>query len=731
MSYLHHPYAFSGHAAPPIEQPVGYEAAMPPAPMMTPAEGYLFPHPPYEMAEFYPPPGDYEEYTENLSRPRLTKEQVDTLEAQFQAHPKPNSSVKRQLAIQTNLTLPRVANWFQNRRAKAKQQKRQEEYERMQREQKEQQKGEQNKSESTEQPSENKETPENEKQQQQQQETTPTQTSTASVSGDQSNSKTPGSSAKSKHQKTRSEACREATFASLQRALNAAVAARDQFSHETEQNVPPPQASGMEMSPQQSSMFQSGDGCQSTLNQPFSEWGNNRDSSVAWTPSQSPEETFGFGGLNATQFASADNSLTVPQLESPPNQGAGNEETFGNVQFGQQAGGWGGNLQTPTDGLPVDQTGSENVYSPIQFSSMQTPTIPESRRGSSSEELADSLGNIGINTIRQSQSMSQLPHRMDGATWRHTEKELDIAARRKRPRPAAIGTSGSTRSLVGPSSMSPTTRNPSFGAGHVLRHVKSTQNLGSRYAGVRKLSSAQRSPFGISSFAEAGVLNSANANMLPPSVSASSLAPPTPLTPEDLQNLLPSTPSENKYCVSGHRNQSQLFPTTQPMQLNIASPPSTPLTTDPFSQMQYQNLAPPLSAPAHCTSFPEFSPSSGPLTGRSWADAAPMPSPENSSFQSSIHMPQPTHVSPITYGQSNDQYNQGMDNWQFSSSSPPLGPISESNTSGPTTIGDQKATEFLIHEFPKQQEAHRFVAQQLPPQKPKNYTFANQTPSDF
>ncbi|KAI5292628.1 hypothetical protein KEM52_006190, partial [Ascosphaera acerosa] len=69
------------------------------------------------------------EDTESLSRPRLTKEQVDTLEAQFQAHPKPNSSVKRQLAMQTNLTLPRVANWFQNRRAKAKQQKRQAEYE--------------------------------------------------------------------------------------------------------------------------------------------------------------------------------------------------------------------------------------------------------------------------------------------------------------------------------------------------------------------------------------------------------------------------------------------------------------------------------------------------------------------------------------------------------------------------------------------------------------------------
>lgn len=52
---------------------------------------------------------EYEEGTENLTRPRLTKEQVDVLEAQFQAHPKPNSMVKRQLALQTKLTLPRVA----------------------------------------------------------------------------------------------------------------------------------------------------------------------------------------------------------------------------------------------------------------------------------------------------------------------------------------------------------------------------------------------------------------------------------------------------------------------------------------------------------------------------------------------------------------------------------------------------------------------------------------------
>ncbi|KAI9758485.1 MAG: hypothetical protein M1815_000031 [Lichina confinis] len=58
------------------------------------------------------------------TRPRLSPEQVWLLEQQFQAEPKPNSHTKRHLAGLTSLSLPRVANWFQNRRAKAKQQRR-------------------------------------------------------------------------------------------------------------------------------------------------------------------------------------------------------------------------------------------------------------------------------------------------------------------------------------------------------------------------------------------------------------------------------------------------------------------------------------------------------------------------------------------------------------------------------------------------------------------------------
>jgi hypothetical protein len=55
---------------------------------------------------------EYEDGAEHPTRPRLTKDQVDVLESQFQAQPKPNSNVKRQLAVQTNLSLPRVAVSF-------------------------------------------------------------------------------------------------------------------------------------------------------------------------------------------------------------------------------------------------------------------------------------------------------------------------------------------------------------------------------------------------------------------------------------------------------------------------------------------------------------------------------------------------------------------------------------------------------------------------------------------
>lgn len=112
MSYTHQSYLYGGPAAMPMEQPLDCGPHLAHPAMTSPIDEYFLSRPGYDISEYYQQMQmmeDYDEYAENLSRPRLTKEQVDTLEAQFQANHKPNGNVKRQLAAQTNLSLPRVA----------------------------------------------------------------------------------------------------------------------------------------------------------------------------------------------------------------------------------------------------------------------------------------------------------------------------------------------------------------------------------------------------------------------------------------------------------------------------------------------------------------------------------------------------------------------------------------------------------------------------------------------
>ncbi|KAG7109720.1 hypothetical protein HYQ44_020329 [Verticillium longisporum] len=63
------------------------------------------------------------------TKPRLAKDEVDKLEREFQRNHKPNSSLKKQLAEEMRVDIARINNWFQNRRAKAKQEKRTQENE--------------------------------------------------------------------------------------------------------------------------------------------------------------------------------------------------------------------------------------------------------------------------------------------------------------------------------------------------------------------------------------------------------------------------------------------------------------------------------------------------------------------------------------------------------------------------------------------------------------------------
>lgn len=59
----------------------------------------------------------------NDTKPRLSKSEVEILERQFQEQHKPSSNTKRQLADRMRVDIARINNWFQNRRAKAKQEK--------------------------------------------------------------------------------------------------------------------------------------------------------------------------------------------------------------------------------------------------------------------------------------------------------------------------------------------------------------------------------------------------------------------------------------------------------------------------------------------------------------------------------------------------------------------------------------------------------------------------------
>ncbi|KAA8652063.1 hypothetical protein EYZ11_009586 [Aspergillus tanneri] len=723
MNYIHHPYPYAGHV--PIDQQVAFDPSMAHPAMMHPMDGYLYAHPQFDMVDFYHQPiMDYEEYAENLSRPRLTKEQVETLEAQFQAHPKPSSNVKRQLAAQTNLSLPRVANWFQNRRAKAKQQKRQEEFERMQKAKAEAEEAARGKKEN----SDNSESGQDTKSPKDEAHKDTPKSSGATTSS----SRTKTGSSRSKHQKTKSEAAREATFASLQRALNAAVAARDGYGQDDNDDGRP-RATSAEGSASPTTAFAGnsfqdtnhGD-CQDGLNTAISGWENNKDSSLSWSSSQVSHGTLGYNSLSATPLSSSAESLSIPSMDNSQHQGASHADIMQNIQFHPSEGeDWTSQMPSKSRSGYHSTSDTEAHYNDAHYHLQ--PELSLSGR-ESSDELADTLEGVGIHAAG-THGLAQLADRAD-QSWKEPSKELDLAARRKRPRPAAIGTSRSSSMLTGSSSISPTMRLPSYSSGHAVRQSKSAQCLNSRYAGVRKASAAQRSPLNLSTFAEAGSLGSSKAeiSMLQPAVTTGALAPPTPLTPEDFHHLLPTTPSDGGYCLSAQPT-SHLFPTAQPVQTNIASPPATPLAVDMISY-PYQGVAPPMSAPAHYTSFPDYATCDGAaLPGRGWTDVTSMPSPE-ASFQSHCPIPQQGDITSLSYERSLEQNTHSVD----SVSGSPTLVYTASDTDMPTLTasltGEAKPTEFYIHEFPEQQEAHRFVAQQLP-QKPKAYTFNNQTPNDF
>lgn len=545
---------------------------------------------------------------------------------------------------------------------------------------------------------------------------TPKQTPTSAPSGHANSDST---SSRSKHHKTKSESAREATFASLQRALNAACAARDRFGRRMNprsknEGVPEEEEeeslSPNSMPPPKTATPANDNANLANINSSYQSWSDVKEEPATWGSGEQ-DENVGYSTAEQTSYPACQSMAEMPNSSHSMQQ---NMDIYSN------------HLPPHREEWSEDrETGQDNVvYSNMQYPmSMQAPDISVSRR--ESDALTTSLEGIGICTPGQS-GLSQSLSRAEGGSWKDSNKELDLAARRKRPRPAAIGTSGSRplANSTSMSSLSPTGRMPSSGPGNSMRQSKSTQSLNSRYAGVRKASAAQRSPLNFT-FAESGSIKKAE-KMLRPSVSTSTLAPPTPLTPQDLQHFMPASPTDSNYCLSAH-SAAHFFPTSQPMQVNIASPPTTPM--DIYSPFPYQHVAPPMSAPAQVSSFPEYVPcDSLPMTARSWADTASISSPE---YPVGLQVPHSNTVSPMGYDATTDHTGQvfGMD--PVSGSPSLIYSIEDTDLPGSAELAERKRNEFMMQDFPEHDS--RYGGHHLSSmQKPKAYKFTdNTTPSNY
>lgn len=537
------------------------------------------------------------------------------------------------------------------------------------------------------------------------------------------------------------ESSAEASYASLQRAITAAEAAQGTFPGGIQERKPESVTHDSNGFP----TYATSAGINANTGVPpsnsaFSDWSSSKPSSDTWTSATQShlEDPFEFynGALHQPH-------LSQQQLSSAPSQEChvyqNSLETYG-LQH-----------QPHTTSYPsqlIRQEPETQQQLCLPEPSRHPPAFPEeafTRRSSVSSELANTLGTIDIHS-QQPRSQHQ------GVVFKQPEiPPLDIAARRNRRRPAALGaTALRSRSCAGPLSMSPTTVGSFLGPSTPVRRIKSTSsNLNVSNGRIQKPmpGSAQRSPLQFQSFAEIDAFNDANVmnrehNLSSQTMpSSASLAPPTPSSPPDIKTpQLPYLSDQHGLPFVYNTDYSACFrPDTSGLDSNLASPPATPLNAEMLARLQHHMLQqqhlpqPPQSAPAFYTSFPQYSPpsSTGPPTCGMWSDA-PTASPKVYSFPPTIHMPQPLYVSPISYSDSGAAT-------QFPHPFPhpvPL-PLQNDYTQGGGSNhefqvnGAPKMPEFFFHEFPEQKQAHQQISKQLEPHKPKNYIFANATPDDF
>jgi hypothetical protein len=344
------------------------------------------------------------------------------------------------------------------------------------------------------------------------------------------------------------------------------------------------------------------------------------------------------------------------------------------------------------------------------------------RRNSSTSNLAGNFEAIHIRTSTPDE-------------FKQPGQPTSLAQRRK-GRPVTLNP-GAMRSA----SYSAPMPSPGGNNDHALRRIRSSgiHNAAGR---VQKSQpgSAQRSPM-VANFADAAA-SPKFARTFSSSSSATmgqggSLAPPTPLTPQDMNLQWQSNTVIRPHSVMPEHNSPESMNANWSLEhqnagmfSKSASPPTTSLDLQQMTQPRYVNEAmyrdsPPQSAPATQQNFPRPMYMQHPHTRpgfHSTTDltiAQPKPSHfRRPSLQESPPQPDGSNYFPG----SNFNYNDYKDI-----------SLTNINHNVPFAPSASMAPEFLVHEFmpPQGSDAHGNIGRRQTDSQPKSYIFANQGPGDF
>ncbi|KAL8703382.1 MAG: hypothetical protein Q9201_003438 [Fulgogasparrea decipioides] len=516
------------------------------------------------------------EAEDTSTRPRLTQEQIAVLEDNFKSKPKPGTDFKKQLATSIGLSLQRVNNWYQNRRAKARHQRPQErrfdvlpndpsalwspvdlafpDYS----------SGFLDHSPQLSSPSDH-----------------PPAVDYLSIHTKSENGPDPSSSF-------------HPELDMFQGYLNPAAIEHD-ISPVTDglYSQTLPEASNLDMAKLVTPQVQA--------------WGMQD-----WTPESQ----------NGTQFI--DDGLAALQAS---------QNAFSQAMYQSSIEGYHvGNLSCQTFATASSSDGEQPSLMTPPPRTSPLPFVPQDRRESVSAELASDFNTIHLQQSQSSvgfvgesaDSAVSATHTPDGtppappqlhldANAMHSQPlsdpmvnslgppRLDIASRRKRPRPAALRPEAQRSVSYGPMTLSPTVRIPSLGVSKQasVRRIKSTGNgLNSGNGRIQKpgMTAAPVSPRNFQSLSSNDFLTK-NAQVT--NAPAQNITPLTPLSPLAMEHQAPA------WLAHWAQEHDQPTPTAPDAEARVTSPPVTPYDTgfQSFAAPQPAFHCPPQSAPPQQTAF--------------------------------------------------------------------------------------------------------------------------------